>query len=548
MPQLKLETLIEASERAWTNKSHWDELVRECFEFAMPDRNPYHYNGTGRPQGAHGTKGKDKNSRRVYDSTLQTDTIKIANRIQYELFPIGHQWATFQPGAFVQDQAKEQARGSLHGLQEVVFTAISFSNFDLSISEWLLELIVAGTAVMHVTPGDDDNPVIYQCVSQSHVALREGAMGKIDLISRKHKMRLTLVEQTWRDAKIDITEDERKDDPELDIIDVCYFDARENVWFYDVVITGGLKAKTKEHRIVERSYEICPWIITRWNKAAEEVQGRSLVMQALPDARVLSAVKAYILKQAALSIGGVFLGRNDGILNPNTVRIAPGAVIPVRATGGQAGASLTPLPVGGDMNLADLVIKDLVNSIHKIMMNDGMPDVSEGVRTATELIERMKELQQSLGAPFARILKEGIIPILEATIAVLSEAGVIPELDGRKIKLNSGQIEVRFASPLVQGQSVREVEAARQAMMITAEAAGEEAVGLNFKIEDFGAFVAEKLGVVPDLVRIRSEREKLQKEAAQVMAMQANGQPSVGGTGGVIPQQQQMAGSVPLAA
>lgn len=547
MPRLPETAVLEASEKAWTDNSHFDELIRECFEFAMPDRNTYHSTGNGNPQGKSGTKGKDKTSRRVFDSTLQTDAIKITNRIQYELFPIGHQWANFLPGAFVDTAQQEKARSDLHNLQQVIFTAISFSNFDLSISEWLLELVVAGTACMMVTPGDEDNPVIYQAVSQSHVAIREGAFGKVDLVSRKHKMRVSIVEETWIDAKFTITDEERKEDAEVDIIDVCYYSSRDRVWYYDVIVTAGLKAKGIT-RIVAREYDISPWIITRWNKGAEEAKGRSLVMQALPDARVLSAVKSYLLRHAALSIGGVFMVKNDGVVNANNVKVFPGATIPVRTTGGPGGASIQPLQVAGDVNLADLVIKDLIGSIHKIMMNDGMPEISDGVRTATELMERMKELQQSLGAPFARILKEGIVPMLEATIATLAKAGVIPVEAGRRIKLNNGEIDVKFASPLVQGQSIREVEAARNAMAITAEAAGPEAVHLNFKVENFGAWVGAKLGVVPDIIRNKQERETLQKQAAQVQAAQMTGQPPVGGDGGVTPDQQQQASELPLAA
>lgn len=546
---MDIANIVEASDRAWTAKENFSDLIDECYQHALPDRNPYHGNGTGRPQGRAGQKGKDKASRRVFDSTLQNDAIKITNRIQYELFPIGHEWAAFMPGAFVQENVQEEARKDLHKLQKVVFTAISFSNFDLSISEWLLELVVAGTACMLVMPGDEDTPIVYQAVTQAHVALREGALGKIDMISRKHKMRMALVQQTWGDAKFpEMTEQERKEDPEIDLIDVCYYDAKDRVWYYDVIVTGGLKNKTDANCIVKRQYDINPWVIARWNKAAEEVQGRSLVMQALPDGRVLSAVKSYLLRHAALAIGGVFMVRNDGVVNANNVRVFPGATIPVRSTGGPAGASIAPLPVAGDVNLADLVIRDLVNSIHKIMLNDGMPDVSEGVRTATELIERMKELQQSVGAPFARILKEGIIPMLEATIAVLAEAGVIPVQAGQKIKLNNGQIQVRFASPLVQGQAIREVEAARNAMAITAESAGPEAVQLNFKIEDFGAWVGAKLGVVPDIMRNKEERKTLQKQAGEMAAMQQTGMPPVGGEGGVMPQQQQQAGGQALAA
>lgn len=543
--------VADASAKAWTNKANYDDLVAECYEHAMPNRNPYHANGTGKPQGKSGQKGKDKSSRKVFDSTLMNDAIRITNRIQYELFPIGSQWASFVPGAFVGSDQKEQARQDLHSLQQVVFTAIEFSNFDLSISEWLQELVIAGTACMLILPGDEDNPVVYQAVTQSHVALREGALGKIDLISRQHKMRMSLVVQTWSDAKMpEMDEEERKTDPEVDLIDVCYYVAKDRKWYYDVLITGGLRSKDHK-RIVERDYAISPWVVSRWNKSAEEVQGRSLVMQALPDARVLSAVKSYLLRHAALAIGGVFMVRNDGTINANNVRVFPGATIPVRSTGGTAGASIAPLQVTGDVNLTDLVIRDLVGSIHKTMLNDGMPEVSDGIRTATELMERLREFQQTLGAPFARILKEGIIPTLEATISILADAGVIPVQENNKIKLNNGQIKVKFSSPLVQGQSIREVEAARNAMAITAESAGEDAVGLNYKIEDFGVWVGGKLGVVPELMRTGPEREKLQQQAGQMAAAQQTGEvPIVGGQGGVTPgaAPQQQPADMPMAA
>lgn len=532
MARLAEKVVSELSGKAWTEKSHWNELLRECYEFALSDRNPYWGNGTGKA-GERSTPGKDKTSRRVYDSTLAVDAVRIANRLQYELFPIGAKWAEFVPGAFVNEQSREQARIDLERLRELVFATIQLSNFDLSIAEWLLELVVAGTACMLVQEGDEDNPVVYQCVTQAHVAIREGAWGKIDLISREHEMRHSLVKQTWPDARFDdLDKDELAEDPKLKIIDVCYWSAEDAVWYYDVIVTGGLKNRTDEKRIVERSHQICPWVIARWSKAAGEAQGRSMVMLALPDARVLSSVKSYLLRHAALAIGGVWMVRNDGVINANNVRIFPGATIPVRSTGGTAGgASIAPLQATADINLAQLVIQDLVTSIHKVMMNDGMPEITDGVRTATELLERLKELQQSLGAPFSRVLKEGIVPMLEATIAILGKKGVLPVQSGTKIKLNNGVIQVRFASPLVQGQSIRDVEALQQAAAVTAAVAGPsaamETVAVSFKIENIGAWVGAKLGVDPTIMRGPEERKSLQDKVAQLIASQQ--------TGGVMP-------------
>lgn len=550
MAEWPVDAIRSVSEGVWTEKHRYDALLAECFEFALPDRNPYHGTGTGTPSAASRRASSDKSSRRVFDSTLQTDAVKIANRIQYELFPIGSQWASLKPGPFVPEEQAGNAGRDLYALQELIFAAIGFSNFDLAIAEWLLDLVVAGTAAMMVSSGDEDHPVVFQAVSHAHVAFREGAFGMIDFVSRKHMMRRSLIEQTWTDAKVPPDtgrSDGKANDPEVNVLDVCYLDAREKVWRYVVLIEGDDAKRGANEVVLRREYERSPWIISRWLKAPGETQGRSLVMQALPDARVLSAVKSYILRQAALAIGGVFLARNDGVLNPNNVRVFPGAVIPVRTTGGPAGASLTTLDVRSDTNLAQLVIQDLVTSIHKVMLNDGMPDIADAVRTATELVQRMKELQQSVGAPFARILKEGIVPMLEAIVDVLAKAGVI-NTNGRRIKFNSGEIEVAFASPLVQGEGVREVETLRTAAAMTAEIGGPEAVAGSFKVEEVGAWIASRLGVAPGMVRTPQERDALQKAAAQAAANQ-NGVPPVGGGGaGVVPGGGDQQQAAPLAA
>lgn len=541
MSQWAVEKVRSLSDRAWTDKAQWASLLAESYEYALPERNTYHNNGTGTPQGKSATPGVDKSSRRVFDSTLMNDATRLANRLQSELFPIGAQWANLTPGAFVPADQQSNARRDLHALQQVLFAAIALSNFDLSIAEWLLELVVAGTACMLVQKGDDDDPVVYQAVPQSHVAFREGAFGRIDMISRKHKMRVSLISQYWDDAKIEGlvqkgTTAAEDLDPEVDLLDVTYWDNEEKIWRYEVLASGGPLKKGDNQRIVERTMLVNRWVIARWSKAPGEAQGRSLVQQALPDARVLSAVKNYLLRQAALAIGGVFLVRNNGVVNANNIRIFPGATIPVQSTGGTAGASVAPLSVGGDIQLAQLVIEDLVSSIHKIMLNNGIPDTKDGIRSATEFIERMKDLQQSLGSPFARVLKEGIVPMLEATFAVLGELNAVPVPEGGKIKLNSGQISLKFTSPLVQGQNTRDVETLAQAAGLTKEIAGEQAVGVAFKVEDIGAWIGAKMGVDPTLMRDEKERQTLQQQAGAMMAAQQNGGVMPGAAGQVPPQ------------
>jgi len=55
-------------------------------------------------------------------------------------------------------------------------------------------------------------------------------------------------------------------------------------------------------------------------------------------------------------------------LNPATVKIIPGAIIPVARNGGPQGESLKPLPRSGDFNVSQLIINDLVQNIKRMLL------------------------------------------------------------------------------------------------------------------------------------------------------------------------------------
>ena len=105
----------------------------------------------------------------------------------------------------------------------------------------------------------------------------------------------------------------------------------------------------------------------------------------LPDIKSLNKVKELALKNASLSIGGVFTATDDGVLNPNTVRIVPGAIIPVARNGGPQGESLRPLPRSGDANLSQFTSNDLIASIKTIMLDESLPPDNMSARSATEV-------------------------------------------------------------------------------------------------------------------------------------------------------------------
>ena len=76
-----------------------------------------------------------------------------------------------------------------------------------------------------------------------------------------------------------------------------------------------------------------------------------------------------------------------------------------------------------------------------------LPPDNMSARSATEIVERMKELAQNLGAAFGRLQNEMVTPVLQRVIYILKKQGrvKIPKINGREVKITS-------SSPLAQAQ------------------------------------------------------------------------------------------------
>lgn len=518
MARLTVKQVMTQSGAAWACKQNWDDLLRECYEYALPQRNPYHDNADGIPRPGQ-TKGQSKTNR-VFDSTLIGSATRLANRLQSELTPPFQKWAKLVPGPFVDEKVRDAALNELEPVTETIFAALQISNFDTAINEWFLELVVAGTACMLVMDGDDANPMYFNTVPQSQLAFREGPFGQIWGIYRKHSMTVTNMEGTWTEAKIPDNvkrEDTNGKEAQHMLVEACYYCPKDKVWYYDVIVEKA--GDSPEARILERKYDSNPWVVARWIKAAGEVQGRSPVMMALPDAKTLNKTKELLLRNASIAVSGVWMVKDNGTINANNIRIFPGATIPVTSTGGQTGADIEPLRVGGDLNLAQFIIEDMINSIKNLMLDKSLPPQSGAVRSATEIIERLKELQQDLGSPFGRVTTEGITPILQKVVARLGDMGILQFEEGKGIKLNDGYTQVQFQSPLARSESTGIVQTAVEWMQIV-QGLGQEAYMASVKVEDAGVIIGRQMGVMNELMRSDKERTELQKGMGQLMAQQ----------------------------
>ncbi len=145
-----------------------------------------------------------------------------------------------------------------------------------------------------------------------------------------------------------------------------------------------------------------------------------------------------------------------------------------------------------------------------------LPD-NMSARSATEVVERMKELAQNLGSAFGRLINETMIPIVTKMLEVMDDNGLID----LPLRVNGLEVKVSPVSPLAMAQNMDEINNILQFMQITQGMGPEGQMALKS-----GAamdYIAEKLGVPSALRTTQAERDQMAQQAVQMaqMAQQA---------------------------
>lgn len=505
--RLTPEQIIKRQEAAQRKKDEFQALYMDAYEFALPQRQLY-----GVWEGNH--TGKNKMTR-VFDSTAINSTQRFANRLQSVVFPPQRKWCTLEAGNDIPADRKPTTQAVLEQYSDKMFTVLKQSNFDIAMGEFLLDLSV-GTACMMVQPGDDVSPINFVPVPLFLVTYEEGVNGQVDNVYRKMRMKGESIQRQWTDAKIPdqlarLIEEKPTEDVEL--LEAIVYDAKRGDYCYHVIWKHG------KDEIVYRRRKTSPWVISRYMKVAGEIYGRGPLLTALPDIKTLNKTKELLLKNASLAVAGVYTAADDGVLNPNTVKLAPGAIIPVARNGGPQGPALAPLPRSGDFNVSQLVINDLIQNIKRILLDESLPPENMSARSATEIVERMKELAQNLGSAFGRLINETMIPVVAKILEVMHERGLIH----LPLRVNGLEVKVTPVAPLAQAQNMEEINAIMQYMQMMQAFGGEGAIAI--KTDAAIDYIGEKLGVPAAIRNDAAERavilEEQQAQQAQMLAAQA---------------------------
>jgi hypothetical protein len=500
---MSVNQIMKRFQAAKTRKEQWESVYEDCYRFALPNRNLYEGYFEGKSVGQN--KMAD-----VFDSTAISSTQRFANRIQSGLFPPQNNWCRLEPGNDIPEEQRVEVQRILDIYSERMFSLIKNSNFDLALGEFLLDLCV-GTGVMLIQEGDEMTPIRYTSIPMYLICFEEGANGQVENVYRRLRLKAEQILIEFPDAELNETLKRKvKDNPieEIDFLEATVKDLSTGKYSYCIIY------QQEKFKIVERTLKYSPWVISRYMKAAGEVYGRGPLTVAIPDIKTLNKTKELLLKNASLAIAGVYTAADDGVLNPNTVTLKPGAIIPVARNGGPQGESLRPLPRSGDPQLSQIVIDQLQMSIKKILLDESIPRDDMSARSATEIQQRIQELAQNLGSAFGRLITEVMTPIVQRTLQIMDQANII-ELP---LKVNGLEIQIKPVSPIAMSQNQEKISNLLQFAQIVQQLGPEGQTSI--KIGAAADYIADKLGIPADVRNNPEERAALLEQAAQ-MSMQA---------------------------
>jgi len=508
------EQISKRYKAAWQKKEQWRNLYEQCYQYALPQRNLYDGYWEG------GTGGRVKNLQ-VFDSTAVHGVQRFANRIQAGLFPPDKEWMVLQPGTEIPPEAQDEVRAGLQNYTDKFFSIIRQTNFDLAMGEFLLDLSV-GTGIMLIQPGDDIQPIRFQAIPQTLVALEEGPQGTVENVFRKMRIAVENIQLTWPDAKLpDVLKRLIEDKPQemVNLQESTILDVKDGGYGYYICYKS---EDDDEMVLVERKLTISPWVCARFSKISGEVMGRGPVVSALGDILTLNKAVELLLKNASLNISGIFTAVDDGVLNPQSIRIVPGAIIPVASNGGARGPSLQPLPRAGDLQLTQIVLQDLRMAIRQTLLDDSLPPDNMSARSATEIVERMKMLSVNMGSSFGRLITEAMIPLTRRSMQIMDDMGLI----NLPLKINGLEVKIVPVSPLAKAQNLDDIQDVMQWAQISGTLG--PVAQATIKADAVSDYVADKLGVPLDLRTSDEERQQLEQQIGEMIQAQQQMSPEGG--------------------
>jgi len=513
-----LQRTAQNAARAYEKCREHKQLLDELYEYVIPYRAPS------------GSRASTTTGRvdRIFDGTASKAAFRFAGRMSQDVTPDNFFDLKVGPYLDIAGDRKKEVEQDLALITRKVSAVLEGADFAVASGEMYLDLF-GGTGAMLMLEHERDI-MRFTSVPVSEIALRENGHGKVNGIYWQKQFLAEDVPALW--PKTRISErlqkliDEAPATP-VTIMQACEFDEAAGQWLFAAFEPDHCKDDGAIYEVRERT---CPWLTPRFYKVPGEPMGRGPGLMGLPTAKTLNKVTELSIKAAAFAILGLWIYKNDRVFNPKTAVMKPGAMWAVGATGGSMGASVQRLDVPGRFDISNMILQDLRESVKQTMLDDTLPPDSGAVRSATEIVERMKRLSADLSGAYSRLLLEIVRPLVQRVIDVLFRRKLLKT----NLQLDQLLFKVDVVSPIAKLRQAQDVSSIVEWLQIVVSIGGPQMMMLVAKVEDVFTEIGRKLGIPEKLIRSDAEKNKIQQIVATIIAqaqMAAQGAPPPDATG-----------------
>jgi len=491
---------------------------RDCFAFTLPLRG----NGlSGAIETANSAQAKQAE---LLDSTAADAAHVLAANIMSGLTPSNAKWFTLDAG-----NETDEERRWLDAAAEVLWENIHLANFDAEAFECCLDIVAAGQFALFIDEDREQGGLVFhQWPLASVFCGSTRADGRIDIVHREYKLTAeAAVREFGKDALPEaiVKAAETEPDKEFGFVHAIYPRQTYAVGARlakNLPIASCHIAVDTKRTVRESGYHEMPVIVPRWTRVPGSIYAVGPMYTALPDVRQLNTLKGFELAGADVAISGMWLGIDDGVLNPRAIKFGPRKVIVAADKD-----SLSPLQTGANFQLSEMMVDKLQAAIRKTLMADNFPPADAPGRTAYEWSVRVDLLRKLLGPIYGRLLAEYLKPMIDRCFGLAYRAGVFTPPPA---SLRDRIVSVRYLSPMARSQKLDDVMAIEQVFADAVNFAQvdptitdhlDSAKALELIVEGRGAPQTIRRNA-DDVAKLREQRSaQQQQQAQQAGALQA---------------------------
>ncbi len=506
LPEDLAQQILRRAAQAKSDRSLHESVWRECLEYTWPE---LAHGITGETVTASDAKAKKA---RQLDSTGRDAAKTLAAGLIGGLVPANAQWFELDVGRESEDEKRWLSEAA-----QTIWENIHVSNFDAAVLDAMKYEVACGWPALYIDEAPEGG-YSFDCWPIGGVYVSAGRRGgRIDTVYRCFEL---TVEQCVNEYGIDGVSEEVREklragklSEKVALTWAIYPRSSyvvgpalaKNKRFASVVVEDRSKCVVRES-----GYDEFPLAVPRWALIPGTDYATGPFSDAIADVKQLNHLAFNESAATDLAVGGMFVGVDDGVLNPKAVKIGPRKVIVAAST-----ENIKPLKTGSDFQVAWTKKDQLQASIRRTLMADQLQPQDKAQMTAYEVHVRVQIIRQLLGPIFGRLQAEFLQPLIERCFGIAYRAGVLgtpPEsLAGRNFT-------VKYVSPLARAQKLEEVTAIESwyaSLGQLAQAKGDPSVFDLADDDEAARVLADGRGVPARILRSPEDIAALREQRAQ---------------------------------